>query len=288
LQYALDAELSSKLTVPWSSALRRNDMSRINEALRRARDGRPVEPPAIGQHGLQEYPHELHSGTAGHPAHLDTPQADASGTSATLSVEIPLALTRHCQRIAAVLQERQAQSGVKTVAIASAAKGEGKTSTLLALALTLTRTSTNRVLLVDANLYHPTLHEAIRIRQGTGVSDIISGERHSVPPIVVHPSLHVLPAGRPSTQPAGDLGSETVRALLKQCASSYDWVLVDTPAMSLLRDDADVLGRLTDGVVFVVGAATPFTAAERAMATIGEGRILGTVLNGLAEAPVQP
>ena len=88
--------------------------------------------------------------------------------------------------------------------------------------------------------------------------------------------------------PAVDLGSERLRALLRQCATHYDWVLVDTPAMSLLVDEADVLGRLTDGVVFVVGATTPFTVAERAMTTIGEAHILGTVLNGLAELPSQP
>jgi hypothetical protein len=45
---------------------------------------------------------------------------------------------------------------------------------------------------------------------------------------------------------------------------------VDTPAMSQLLDQAEVLGRLTDGIVFVVGAPTPFTVAERAIAIIGK------------------
>ena len=205
----------------------------------------------------------------------------------TLPVEIPQNLTRQCQRIAAILRERQSQQNVKTVAVASAARGEGKTSTVLGLALTLTRNNASRVLVVDADLCQSTLHEVIRIKPGAGLIDILSGERHKVSPIAVHPSLHVLLAGRASMHPVVDLGSESLRALLKQCATHYDWVLVDTPAMSLLLDEAEVLGRLTDGIVFVVGATTPFTVAERAMTTIGEAHILGTVLNGLAELPSQ-
>src|SRR4030095_13538947 len=240
-------------------------MSRIDEALRRARDGRLAEPPEVG-HSLHEYPHENRAGSDGESiSYSSAPQSAAAPVStASLGIEVPAALTRQCQRIAATLQTRQAQAALKTIAIASAAVGEGKTSTLLGLALTLTRTSASRVLLIDADLCQPTLHEAVRIKQSAGLSDVISGERHKAPPVVLHPSLHVLLAGRASTNPANDLGSERLRALLEQCAAHYDWVLLDTPAMSLLLDDADVLGRLTDGVVFVVGAATPFTAAERA------------------------
>jgi len=262
-------------------------MSRIDEALKRARDGRVAEPQKIEiGYTLQEYPHEHRTGLDGDvaPAPVVTVQVAPPVSNATLAVEIPQSLTRQCQRIAVILQDRQSQHAVKIVAIASASTGEGKTSTVLGLALTLTRTNAGRVLIVDADLCQPTLHEAVRVKQGPGLLDIISRDHSKAAPVVVHPSLHVLLAGRASTQPAVDLGSERLRALLKQCATHYDWVLVDTPAMSLLVDDADVLGRLADGVVFVVGAKTAFTAAERAMATIGEGRILGTVLNGLAES----
>jgi Mrp family chromosome partitioning ATPase len=187
----------------------------------------------------------------------------------------------HCQRIAALLRSAQADNGLKTVAIASAARGEGRTTTMLGLALELTRTNSNRVLLVDADLCQPKLQEALRIEQSPGLSDVLSGQRHKAFPVAVHSSLHVLLAGRASTEPAADLGSERLRALLERCAAHYNWVLVDTPAASLLRDEADVLGRLTDGVVFVIGATTPFKAAEDVMSTIGQSRIVATVLNGI-------
>jgi protein-tyrosine kinase len=262
-------------------------MSRIDEALRRARDSRVAEPQKIEiGYTLQEYPHEHRTGSDGDivTAPVVTAQVAAPAANATLAVEISQSLTRQCQRIAAVLQDRQSKHAVKTVAVASASTGEGKTSTVLGLALTLTRTNAGRVLVVDADLCHPRLHEAVRVKQSTGLLDIIARDHNKAAPIVVHPSLHMLLAGGVSTQPAVDLGSERLRALLKQCAAHYDWVLVDTPAMSLLIDDANVVGRLTDGVVFVVGAKTAFTTAERAMAMIGEGRILGTVLNGVAES----
>ena len=273
-------------------------MSRIDEALRRARDGRLPDPPAVGP-TIEEYPHEHLAGSDGDnrlqsvgvgPAAAPVSTAPVSTTPVSTApwvLDLPFGLTRQCQRIATVLQDRQSQGPLKTVAIASASNGDGRTSTLLGLAVALTRTKSTRVLLVDGDLCKPALHEVVRIKQSTGLTDVISGERHEALPVVMQPFLHVLLAGCPSTNPALDLGSERLRALLVQCASRYDWVLVDTPAMSQLLDEADVLGRLADGVVFVVGATTPFTVAERAMAMIGEDRILGTVLNGLADPASQ-
>ena len=147
-------------------------MSRIDEALKRARDGRVAEPPKIEiGYTLQEYPHEHRTGPEGDGA---APRRHCASrppvANTTLAVEIPPNLTRQCQRIAAILRDRQAQQHVKTVAIASAATGEGKTSTVLGLALTLTRTNASRVLVVDADLCQSTLHEVVRDQAGSGIT----------------------------------------------------------------------------------------------------------------------
>jgi len=264
-------------------------MSRIDEALRRVMADGTAEPEKAGS-VIEEYPNEHRPNERrqvvdGNTLLLGTAaEHDAAPLSAaTLGVELPAGLMRHYQRVAGVMHDVRARNPLKTVAIASAASGEGKTTTLLGLALALTRANSSRVLLVDANLHQPRLHDAVHIQQGPGVIDVISGERHKALPVVLHPSLHVLLAGRASTNPAADLGSEKLRALLQRCAAHYDWVLVDTPAAAQLQEEADVLGRLTDGVVFVIGATTPFAVAERAMAKIGADRILATVLDGLAD-----
>jgi len=261
-------------------------MSRIHQALTRARGGDPDE---LKETSLEEYPSEHRQALDGDNRMLRSAVPDAGPISvATFGLELPVGRMRHCQRIAAILQAAQVRRGLKTVAIASAATGEGKTTTMLGLAMVLTRMNSSRVVLVDANFCRPTLHDTLRIEQRPGLVDFVSGERPAALPVVLHPSLYVLLAGRASIHPAADLGSERLRGLLKGCAAHYDWVLVDTPAVSQLADEADVLGRLTDGVVFVIGATTPFAVAERAMATIGDGQILATLLDGLSDPVPHP
>src|SRR5687768_4270831 len=101
-------------------------MSRIDEALRRARDGRPPEPQEVGP-TIEEYPHEhrtapegdnrLHSvgsGPAVSAASVSAASVAAVSVSATPWVlDLPAGLTRQCHRIAAILQDRQSQGGLK-------------------------------------------------------------------------------------------------------------------------------------------------------------------------------
>jgi Mrp family chromosome partitioning ATPase len=299
---------------------RRSYMGRIHQALTRATGGDPADLEETS-FSLDEYPSEHRPRLDGEnrqrldgenrllsspvpdvgPISVPSAVSDAGPiavasavrdarpiSAATLGLELSVERMRHCQRIATTLQAAQVPNGLKTVAIASAAAGEGKTTTMLGLAMMLTRKNSSRVLLVDANFCRPALHNAIGIEHGPGVIDFVSGERPKAEPLVLHPSLHVLLAGRASMYPAADLGSERLRGLLKQYAADYDWVLVDTPALSQLGDEADVLGRLTDGVVFVIGPMTPFAVAERAMAAIGEGQILATLLDGLSDPVPYP
>jgi Mrp family chromosome partitioning ATPase len=64
-------------------------------------------------------------------------------------------------------------------------------------------------------------------------------------------------------------------------------VLIDTPPVGVLTD-AQVLVRLTDAVLFVVGAGTtPAAAVERAIAELGgPDAIFGVVLNRVEDRQI--
>ena len=48
--------------------------------------------------------------------------------------------------------------------------------------------------------------------------------------------------------------------------------------------DANLLARLTDGVIFVIAAgSTPYPMVQRAISDIGRDHIVGTVLNRIEE-----
>ena len=213
-----------------------------------------------------------------------SPKANASAPLAapvsTLNAGSPL--VQQCRRLAGVLNERKVERGLKRVAITSAVDTEGKAHIAVHLALTLARTHADRVLLIDADTRQPFVHELVGGPNDAGLSDALRGDRREIPIIQVSPLFHVLTVGRPALNAQPDLMSVRMPALVDDCAAHYDWVLLNAPAMSLLTE-SQVLARLTQGVVFVIGASTSFPIVENAIAEFGRDRIVGTVLLGFEE-----
>jgi capsular exopolysaccharide synthesis family protein len=188
--------------------------------------------------------------------------------------------------LAAALHEGQAERGLKMVTVTSSVPREGKTLTVVNLAITLSESYGRRVLVIDADLRWPSVHGYLGIPNGSGLSEALASGRGHVPLVEVTPLLTVLSSGRPSTNPLAGLSSARMPALLDECASQFDWVLVDTPPVGILPD-AQLIARLTQGVVFVIGAgSTPFPVIERAIAELGRECIIGTVLNGVDERAI--
>ena len=188
------------------------------------------------------------------------------------------------RRLAAVLHDLQLQQGLKTLMLTSALPAEGKTLTIVNLALTLSESYGRRVLVIDADLRWPSVHTVLGVSNHTGLSEVLLGQDGLELPIChKSPRLAVLPAGRPGPTPLAALTSARMAALIDECASHFDWVLLDTPPVGLMPD-AQLLARLTRAVVLVIAAgATPAAAVERAVAELGAECIIGTVLNRVDE-----
>jgi receptor protein-tyrosine kinase/non-specific protein-tyrosine kinase len=183
--------------------------------------------------------------------------------------------------LAGHLQWWQAKSGGKCVIVSSATAGDGRTLTALNLALALRSSFQRHVLLVDCDLHHPALHEALLVERRPGVTDAVAaGARPSA--VMVSAKLSVLPAGRPSSNATAILKSDAMAALLQQMRAEYDWIIIDTPPAAE-HPDAGLLGPLADGVLLVVAAGrTTAATVRRVVAGIGRKRIVGMVLNGVA------
>lgn len=184
------------------------------------------------------------------------------------------------RRLAARLHLAQAEHGTKVVMVTSALVGEGKTLTASNLALTLSESYRKRVLLVDADLRRPGIHDIFGIPNFTGLNDgIRSNDERKVPVIRLTQHLSVLTAGRPDSDPMAVLSSDRMRRVLTDAAAAFEWVIIDTPPVALLSD-AHLLASLVDTVVLVVRAGvTPLEAIRTATVAVGRDRILGVVLN---------
>jgi len=184
------------------------------------------------------------------------------------------------RRLAATLHRIQATSGLRVIMIASAVAGEGKTLTAANLALTFSESYDKDVLLIDADLRRPSLARTFGIPGSPGLSDfLLRGHEGKLPLQRVSARLSVLPAGRATPDPMAGLTSERMQQLVGEARDAFDWVIVDTPPIGLMTD-ASLLAAIADGTVFVVKAnATPYTIIERAIQALGNGQLLGVVLN---------
>ncbi len=190
------------------------------------------------------------------------------------------------RRLAATLHQLQAERGTKTLMITSAVPREGKTLTATNLALTLSESYGLKVLLVDADLRRPSVHEIFKLPNTAGLSDGLRQDKGQLQLVEVSPCLTVLPAGRSTSDPMAQLTSDRMKSLVTEAASRYDWVILDTPPIGLLPD-AQLLTRLADGVIVVIGAgSTPYTLVQRVINELGAENIIGTVLNRVEEGNV--
>jgi capsular exopolysaccharide synthesis family protein len=190
------------------------------------------------------------------------------------------AIVEQYRRLGAVLHHAQQQDGARSVMISSAVAAEGKTLTSINLALTMSQSYERRVLLIDADLRRPNVHELLGLPNRSGLAEILrrsADDRLRVAQVM--PSLWVLTAGHPDPDPMRALVSDAMRQLLFDATQQFDWVIVDTPPVALLPD-ANLLAVNIDTALLVVGAnTTPYPLVRKACEAIGASRVLGVVLN---------
>jgi capsular exopolysaccharide synthesis family protein len=195
----------------------------------------------------------------------------------------PALCVEQYRRLAAAMHELQQERELKTLMVTSALPREGKTLTVTNLALTLSNSYARRVLLIDADLRRPSVHEVLNLPNIGGLSEALRSDRAELPLRRVSPLLTVLTAGRAHNDPMALLTSERMQRLLEESAARFDWVLLDAPPVGFMPD-AGVLAGMTRAILFVISAgSTPYQLVQRATAELGHDCIVGTVLNRIEE-----
>lgn len=157
--------------------------------------------------------------------------------------------------------------------VTSAMPAEGKSTTSANLAIALAESGAS-VLLVDADLRKPNLHEYLGIEGGVGLTDAIIGTVEPEDAIQRWgtTSLSVLASGPIPPNPSELLGSSAMGTLIDYLVREYDVVLFDAPPL-LPVTDAAILARVVGGCLIVAASgktrATQLGAALDALVTVG-------------------
>jgi capsular exopolysaccharide synthesis family protein len=186
---------------------------------------------------------------------------------------------------------------VRSLVISSAVTGDGKTTVAAHLAMAAAAMG-QKVLLVDANLRSPSLHNLFELPNQKGLSEILSNTDLAwadlVQPTSLDENLSVLPAGQSVRNTGRLLASQEAKVLVKQLEQAYDLVVFDTPSM-IDVSDASFLAAETSGVLLVVSINRVKRSAVTQVVKEMEKfrlKVLGVVPNhvgrGYEQQPIKP
>jgi succinoglycan biosynthesis transport protein ExoP len=170
----------------------------------------------------------------------------------------------------------------RTLLVTSPSPGDGKTTVASNLAIAIAQTG-KRVLLVDADCRRPMIHRVYGTKEDHGLASVLAGQS-DLASAIHHSStenLDIMPCGPVPPNPAEMLNSEVFTTLLRDLASQYDQVVVDSPPVAPVTD-ARILAAACDATVLVIRAEkTGRRVAEHArdaLASVGAA-VLGVVVN---------
>ena len=226
----------------------------------------------------------------------------------TRSLDIPLSVLRQKRVMAAYdkgpfvdaykilrtqVMHRLRENDWNVLGVTSPGHGEGKTLTAVNLAASLAMETSQTVLLVDADLRSPGIHEVFGLDDCPGLADYLLDDA-PVEDLLVHPGIGrfvLLPAGRAISNSTETLTSPKMLALVEEFKHRYPAriIIFDLPP---LLHTADVLAfsPYTDALLLVVEEGkTTVEELQRSLSLVKNSRpVLGTVLNKAGQIGTTP
>jgi len=172
------------------------------------------------------------------------------------------------------------------LAVVSPGAGEGRSWIAANLAVLFSQLG-KRTILIDADLRRPRQHQIFGVPGRIGLSAILAGRAgwDAVTEVKAVPGLWLLPAGAMPPNPQELLARPGFARVITALRSSYEVILVDTPAAESCADAGTIAARA--GAALMV-ACRDRSSVPRLASLSGDLRqfgitVVGAVLNGVPE-----
>jgi len=169
------------------------------------------------------------------------------------------------------------------VLMTSAEPGEGK-STLAANYALVSAIGFRNVLLIDADLRRPALHEFFGMPRSPGLVDLAASNGHLkefARPVPNFGTLDILTAGSAIRRSADLTSSPRMAAILEEAAQKYSLVVIDSPPLLSAADAAGICSLPGVSVILVVGNGARRRLVRRALRKLEliDANVAGAVMN---------
>jgi protein-tyrosine kinase len=179
-----------------------------------------------------------------------------------------------------MLLNETAQRG-NVFALMSPGRAEGRSQLCAELAIAFAQLG-RRTLLVDADLRHPRQHVLFSVDTQWGLAETLTlGEPPYVHVVEGLPELAVLTSGKIPPNPLELVAHQRFERLLGELRRQYDFIVIDTPAVSLYADALQIATVARRVVVVSRSAATTFDGLKDMMRRLAmtDSKILGAVIS---------
>lgn len=172
----------------------------------------------------------------------------------------------------------------RLVAITSTTPSEGKSTTAANLVVSIAQTNTS-VLAIDADMRRPSLSKLFKVPNTYGLSQILSKQAvfEEVVKSEVKPNLSLLSSGPIPPNPSELLASPEMKELLAKVSQKYDYVIIDTPPVSLFSDSQIISGIVAGVIIVAKYKAIQYKDLNKTAEEIKSvgGKVLGVIVNGV-------
>ena len=180
------------------------------------------------------------------------------------------------------------QPSIHSVLVADTGRG-AEHSMIAANLATALALAGDTVILVDANLRNPQLHDYFGAQSEPGLADWLATENHNGSPSLQSTSIEglrifsagsVAKLGRSGSTPSDHIGGQPFQALIDRLRGDADFLIFDAPPLSEFGDALAVAARVDAVLLLVHSGRTKRAAAQRAKESLDRigAHILGVVL----------
>ncbi|MDT8283010.1 MAG: CpsD/CapB family tyrosine-protein kinase [Gammaproteobacteria bacterium] len=182
------------------------------------------------------------------------------------------------------VMQRMLEHHWSSLAVTSVGDDEGKTTTAINLGISIAKEIEFTVLLVDANLRNPNIHNYFGITPEMGLSDYLLGDV-DIADLLIRPGdidhFVLLPGGQPIMNSTEMLGSPKMCTLVQELKERYPKriVIFDLPPVLNTADALSFVPCVDCALIVVEDDVTKEADLKQVVDLLSVTNIIGTVLN---------
>ena len=188
----------------------------------------------------------------------------------------------HYEELKANFLARHADRPTNTILFCGTVIGDGASSTARIFAKTLARDPELKVLLIDANLRNPSLHNTFTITHTASLAKLLEETTPEDTPFHFEQGeINVLPTGGVYSDPTSIFASREFSDFLQIMRQTFDFIVLDGPSVFGASETRILASKVDTTILVIRSGKTRKQIAHRAiqqLETTG-GKVMGIVLN---------